>query len=181
MRPGYDWRSMYVSELALGRRGAIQIGNFLIFGVLQSSGMAAEFPSGKASRAGPIALRLIGVGMIGGGLFVMDPLPTPIASLSWHGWLHVLSGRLVFYGWPASCFIFLRRFREEPAWRSLAPWTFTAGVVTAVLWVILIVVLLVVRLDPGNWVGAWGGLVQRAYAIPVAGWQFAIAVRLLAR
>jgi hypothetical protein len=157
LRPGYDWRSMYVSELALGWRGTIQIGDFLIFGVLQllfARGMAVEFPSGKAS--GPIALRLIGVGMIGAGLFVMDPLPTPIASLSWHGWLHSLSGQLIFYGWPASCFIFLRRFREEPAWRSLAPWTFTAGVVTAVLPVILLVVLLVVRLDPGNWVGAWG-------------------------
>jgi hypothetical protein len=57
----------------------------------------------------------------------------------------------------------------------------TAGVVTAVLPVILLVVLLVVRLDPGNWVGAWGGLVQRADKIAALGWQFAIAVRLLAR
>jgi hypothetical protein len=126
LRPGYDWRSMYVSELALGPRGWVQIANFALYGVLQlvfASGMAAEFPNGTASRAGPLVLRLIGVGLIGAGVFVMDPLSTPIASMSLSGWLHGLGGRLVFYGWPASCFIFVRRFREEPAWRSLAPWT----------------------------------------------------------
>jgi hypothetical protein len=63
LRPGYDWRSMYVSELALGPRGWVQIANFALYGVLQlvfASGMAAEFPNGTASRAGPLVLRLIG-------------------------------------------------------------------------------------------------------------------------
>ena len=55
LRPEYDWRSMFVSELSLGPRGFVQILNFFFFGVSQllfARGMAAEFPLGKASRAG---------------------------------------------------------------------------------------------------------------------------------
>lgn len=178
-QPGYDSFSMFVSELSLGPRGFIQTVNFLVYGVLQllfARGIAAEFPDGTASRAGPVVLGIIGVGMLGGGMFVMDPVPTPLANLSWHGWLHGLSGALVFYGWPISCFIFLRRFREDPRWKALATWTLTAGVVSAALLVMLRVVILLYK--PGNAANAWGGLIQRSFVIPSFGWQFAVAVRL---
>lgn len=35
LRPGYDSRSMFVSELSLGPRGFVQILNFLFLGVSQ--------------------------------------------------------------------------------------------------------------------------------------------------
>ena len=182
LRPGYDWRSMFVSELALGSRGIIQIGNFLVFGLLQflfASGMAAEFPGGRASRSGPIVLRVIAIGMIASGLFVMDPLSTPIASLSWHCWLHGVGGRMILYGWPVSCFIFLPRFREEPKWMPLAPWTLAAGAVALPLAVVLHVLVIVVHLlDWGYRLGGWGGLIQRVHMTVTMGWQVAVAVRL---
>ena len=37
LRPGYNSRGMYVSELALGPRGWIQGVNFVVFGVLPDS------------------------------------------------------------------------------------------------------------------------------------------------
>ena len=53
LRQGYDPLSTYVSELALGQRGWIQMVNFIILGVLMlvfSRGIAAEFQTGKASQ-----------------------------------------------------------------------------------------------------------------------------------
>jgi hypothetical protein len=71
LRSGYDARSMFVSELALGPRGWIQIVNFLVFGLLFllfARGVAAEFQEGKASWAGPILLAIKGW-CIGAGAF----------------------------------------------------------------------------------------------------------------
>ena len=93
LRPGYESRSMFVSELSLGTRGFVQILNFLFLGVSQllfARGLAAEFPDGKASRAGPIVLGAIGFGFLAAGVFVADPIGTPLADLSWHGLLHGL-------------------------------------------------------------------------------------------
>jgi hypothetical protein len=63
LRSGYDSRHMFVSELALGPRGFVQTLNFFLLGVTQllfGRGLAAEFPDGPASRAGPLFLRVGG-------------------------------------------------------------------------------------------------------------------------
>lgn len=183
LRPGYDSRSMYLSELALGPRGLIVNIVLVAYGALLflfARGVAAEFPDGSASRWGPRLLRIIGFTAVGLGLFVMDPLPTPLAQLSAHGWLHALFGIVQSYAVPISCFVFLKRFREERQWRALAPWTLTAGVLTVALVVILKTIVYSIRLAPGNALGAWGGLVQRLALFIWIGWQFAVAVRLLA-
>src|SRR5262245_12208036 len=113
LRPGYDSRSMYLSELALGPRGIIQITNLVVYGILLlvfARGIAAQFPHGNAARWGPRLLRIAGLGWIGAGLFVMDPqaLSEPLAQFSWHCWLHALFGWLLMVGMPGSCFVFLR-------------------------------------------------------------------------
>ncbi len=54
MRPGYEARTMFISELGLGPRGAIQCANFMFLGVLVlvfAWGVARELEGGKASRA----------------------------------------------------------------------------------------------------------------------------------
>jgi len=183
LRPGYDSRSMYLSELALGPRGLIVNVVAVVYGgllLLFARGVAAEFPHGSASRWGPLLLRITGFTLIGLGLFVMDPLPTPLAQLSAHAWLHALFGTVQSYAVPISCFVFLKRFREERQWRALAPWTLTAGVLTAALVVILKTIVYSIRLAPGNALGAWGGLIQRLALLIWISWQFAVAVRLLA-
>ena len=183
LRPGYDSRSMYGSELALGPRGIIVVVTFIVYGVLLllfARGIAAEFPHGKASRWGPRLLAVSGVGWIGAGLFVMDPQQqsVPLAQVSWHGWLHALSGVPVSYALPISCFVFLRRFREDRNWSALAPWTLTAGVLSAAFFVVLKVIVYSIRLAPGNALAPWGGLIQRLAFFIWIGWQFTVAVRL---
>src|SRR5688572_20204514 len=88
LRPGYQPARMFVSELALGPRGWIQAVNFVVFGVLFlvfAWGVAAAFPDGKASRAGPILLMIIGASFLASGFFVMDPVATPPDQTSLHG------------------------------------------------------------------------------------------------
>ncbi len=34
LRPGYDWRSTFISELSIGPRGWVQIVNFIMLGTL---------------------------------------------------------------------------------------------------------------------------------------------------
>ncbi len=183
LRPGYEPRSMFVSELALGPRGWIQIANFVAFGVLFllfTLGIAAEFREGKASRAGPILLAIIGVAFLFSGPLVMDPADTPRAQMSWHGLLHNLLGALVFSLSPVSCFVFWRRFREDAEWRWLQWWTLAAGV-------IIVAAVVVMRVGPTvppeapNAFNGWIGLVQRTALVTFLSWQFAFALGLYRR
>jgi len=180
-RPGYEPMRMFVSELSLGPRGWIQIANFVIFGVLFllfTRGLATEFESGKASRAGPILLTIIGMSFLASGPFVMDPLVTPADQMSWHGKLHTnLFGALVFSLSPVSCFVFLRRFREDLKWRPLTRWTLLAGTITAAA-------VLIMSIGPTrppsapNAFNDWNGAIQRIFIVTYLSWQFTVALWL---
>src|SRR4051812_1284151 len=99
LRPDYHPASMYVSALSLGPRGWVQILNFVVFGLLLlvfARGMASEFQTGKASKAGPVLLTVIAIAFLGSGPFVMDPTGTLPAQMSGHGLTHGILGGLVF-------------------------------------------------------------------------------------
>jgi hypothetical protein len=71
-RPKYNPAADYVTALALGERGWVQVTSFFIVGVcllLFTAAASREFPSGAASRTGPILL-----GCIGAGLLLSGPL-----------------------------------------------------------------------------------------------------------
>jgi len=180
LRPGYDPLRMFVSELALGARGWIQSTNFLVYGVLLllfARGIATEFMTGPASRAGPILLTLNGIRTIGVGLFVTDPAAAPLQAMSWHGALHLLLAVSAFVLWPLTCFVFYRRFRIDLAWQPLAGWTLCAGIATAVLSSLLIIETAPLASVPHAF-NAWLGLIQRISIITFSAWQFAVAWRL---
>ena len=127
-RPGYDPLKYTISSLSAGELGWIQIANFLITGSLILAFAVAlrqllQEPSG--SVWGPILIGLVGVGLIGAGLFVTDPLNgyppgTPIlpTERTTHGILHDLFGIPVFLGLPIAGFVFGRLFarRGESNW-----------------------------------------------------------------
>lgn len=184
LRPGYEPLGMFVSELALGPRGWIQVVNFVVFGLLFlvfARGVAAEFRDGKASRMGPILLTIIGISFLASGIFVMDPVTTVADQMSWHGKLHMnVFGALVFSLSPVSCFVFLRRFREDPKWRPLQWWTLAAGTITAAS----VVVMSVGPTQPPaapNAFNEWRGLIQRTFIVTYLSWQFTFALGLRRR
>jgi len=183
IRPGYDAASMFVSALALGPRGAVQITNFIVFGILLllfARGVADKFREGKASRAGPILLAIIGVSYLLSGPFVMDPVNVPMTQMSVHSRLHYFFGSIVFSLSPITCFVFFRRFRADPDWRSYQWWTLIAGAVSLAA-VVLLSAGPTTAPRPPNGYNAWVGLIQRSALIPFHVWLFTFALGLLRR
>lgn len=126
-RPGFDLRQHDISLLANGSLGWIQIGNFLISGLLTIAaavGLRAALFTGPARTWGPRLVGVYGACIALAGLFVADPMggfPPGSASattMTWHGGLHLLCGLVGFLALIAACFVFARRFFSEqrPVW-----------------------------------------------------------------
>lgn len=76
-RPGYDWQTHPVSSLAVGRRGWLQRANFILVGVLYSyaaRGLGRCPRRSVAPRAVPALVAAVGIGLVGSGVFVTDPV-----------------------------------------------------------------------------------------------------------
>ena len=175
LRPGYSVRSMFVSELSLGPHGWIQILNFLVTGALIlvfGRGLAVPFRTGAASRAGPLLIQIIGISLLASGPFTTDP-SAMFDQASWHGIVHGIFGALVFSLAPVTCFVFYRRFRTDPAWRPLAGWTLSTGIVLT-----LGVSALRISQQAGTELFEWKGLLQRCLLISFMTWLFVFAARL---
>ena len=182
IRPGYNPLAEFVSALSLGPRGWIQIANFIIFGALLfafTRVVAAEFPSGKASRWGLILLTVIAVGYFVSGPSVMDPTGTPLAEATFHGTLHGIMGGIVFLLMPIVIFVFWRRFRSDPKWQFLGGWTLALGIICAVDDIFFTIV----SKAPGLLASfnGWMGLIQRSVIIPFMIWVFVFALGLYRR
>lgn len=181
LRPGYNSLSMFVSELSLGPRGWVQIANFVVFGflfLLFDSGVAAEFRDGKASKAGPIVLAIIGLSLLVSGPLVMDPASTPHDLMTEHSRLHWFFGSLVFSLSPASCWIFLRRFWKDPKWQSFRWWTLGIAVIMTAALVVFSVGPTRPPAPPNSF-NQWNGLLQRAILIPYLLWIFTFAFGII--
>ncbi len=182
LRPGYDWLSTFISELSIGPRGWIQIVNFIVLGSLFlvfTRGVAAEFRDGKASKAGPILLAIIGFSFLVSGPFVTDVAGIPRDQMTTQGLIHGIFGALVFSLSPISCFVFWRRFRQDPNWVHLQAWTLTAGIITTVA-VVLLSVATKMPITP-NVFTPWNGLIQRMVIVPYLIWIFTFAFTLRKR
>jgi len=184
LRPGYEPARMYVSALSMGPRGWIQISSFLVAGLsflLFARAIAAEFPTGAASRAGPILFFVMGVVLLCSGPMVMDPQGTPIQQMTWHGLTHQILGAIFFSLCPVTCFVFLRRFLGDPAWKSLRAWTLIAGVAIVAAIVLMKVATLPPPPAPPGPLHPWVGLIQRVALVAFMGWVFSLGWAILER
>ncbi len=170
LRPGYDPRMMYVSELSLGSYGWIQIMSFVVFG-----GLLVVFTSGalyKLKRKERVALiPLIGLCYILLGLFVMDPVATLPGQESFSGRAHSILAIIVFTLMPAHCLIFAKQVG-----RVFRQWSALAGVVVA----LTALLILLANQIPALWsvLGQWIGLIQRVSIITYMLWLFSFAVTI---
>ena len=102
-----------VSSLSIGDAGWTQIANFLITGSLVvafSFGLRTSVRSALAGTWAPRLVGLAGVGLIGAGVCVSDPvfgypssLPLRVAQFTTHGHLHDLFSMFFFVGIPSAC------------------------------------------------------------------------------
>ncbi len=76
-RAGYDWQRLPVSSLAIGRHGWWQRINFIVAGLLYScaaGGLRRSAGRRVGPRAVPALVAGVGIGLIGSGMFVTDPV-----------------------------------------------------------------------------------------------------------
>ena len=176
LRPDYNPVLNYISELAIGPIGWIQIVSFLFLGVsiiLFSFGVRAAFHTGRASRAAPVLFLIIGISYILSGLFVTDPQAMFDNQQTPHGVIHGIVGALVFSLSAICCFVLWRRFRIDKEWQSMSVFSFVAGTVMT----ILIVLMKIGQLHTGL-LHDWAGIVQRCCLITSYVWIFLLSYKI---
>lgn len=120
-RDGFDIRRHALSLMSNGDLGWIQVTSFIVTGLLVIAGAVGvrrRLHPGPAGTWGPILLGIYGVGLIGAGIFIADPMdgfppgtpPGPPVAMSWHGPLHFMAGGIGFFALVAATLVFARRF-----------------------------------------------------------------------
>lgn len=181
-RPGYQPLRDTISQLSLSPRGWIQSANFVVFGILFlmfARGVRVSLAGSRAARVGVTLLSLIGIGVLGCGLFPAEPWPP--SSMSLTGLLHLVCAMLlVFALLPVATGVMMRAFAADTRWRSLGP---ISGV-TSFVTLGLLVGGLSLMSPPGRPArigNHYAGLIQRVDVAVFLSWQVAVARRLMAR
>lgn len=128
-RDGFDLARHPWSLLSNGDLGWLQIGNFLLAGVLTMAFAVGLRRSWVRPGWAPGLIAAYGASLVGAGLFRADPAqgfpagtPAGPGPVSWHGNLHLVSGAVGFACLIAACFVIGRRFaasaRSGWAWYS---------------------------------------------------------------
>ncbi|WP_017597572.1 DUF998 domain-containing protein [Nocardiopsis lucentensis] len=196
--PDYDLLRHPVSGLALGEHGWAQTANFLVAGTL---GLAfavglrralrprpAAAPGGAAGpgrRGGagsvwvPLMVGAYGIGLVGSGVFVTDPVsgyppgtPDPI-SYTPVGVLHDLFSAPVFLGLPVAMVVMAR---------ATARWGRPGWVVYSLLTAVVFVTCFVLASLGFGQAGGWaplGGLFQRLSLVSGLTWLSLLGLYLL--
>ncbi len=191
-RQGYDWQAYPVSSLATGRRGWLQSANFILAGLLYSyagRGLGRCPRRRVGPRAVPVLVAAVGVGLIGSGVFVTDPVGgfPPATSgednpddagfattaLTREGKLHTLCAVPIFVGIPiaglASAIVAVRNRDYRWACYSAGSSLVMAGSF----------VLFGKAFDEGSGLSGKGGIFQRLSVLSGLGWIAALCVRAL--
>ncbi len=185
-RPDYSaWRN-FVSQLSLSDQGWEQVANFIVFGALCigfAFGVRRALGTGKGAVGGPVALGIMGLGLILAGIFPTGPalgypnVPEAFTATHPRGIVHGLAGLATFVSLTVACFILARRFAGDPAWRGWALYSALTGVVVVVAFVASNVTSV---LDmSGVMPDAPNGLLQRVAIIAGWSWIALLAARLL--
>jgi len=118
LRPGYNPLRHPISALSLGPSGWTQRVNFWVTGGLYVAGALGLWRtrtrSGLTTRAGPILISTVGVGLVGAGVFSCDPIngyppgSAEISARTLMGQLHDAFSSPVFLCLPAAAVVYAR-------------------------------------------------------------------------
>jgi hypothetical protein len=172
-----------VSSLALGEFGWIQSANFIVAGLLMlafSLGLWLTLRTQRDSIWGPLLVAIWGIGLLGAGIFITDPVsgyplgtPDLILTPTTSGALHDQLSLLGFGALTAACFVFGYRFTKM----GERGWAFYS-VMTAILFPIGIVLASAAFSQNASLV-VFGGLIQRITITVGWTWLTLLALHLL--
>lgn len=135
VRPDYNSFLYPLSSLSIGSGGWAQIVNFMVTGILLllfSAGLKQVYHNAGVISRGPLLIGLVGIGLIGAGIFVTDPLfgyptnrPLVLRQFTLHGHLHDAFSMLVFICMPWACLVFRMRFiaAGKTGWATYSAFT----------------------------------------------------------
>jgi hypothetical membrane protein len=174
-RPGYSQWRHYVSQLATGPGGWMQVVNFVVCGSLVFLFAIALRKAIKGTRGaigGPVLIGVFGIDLIVAGVFSTDPaLGYPIGAVqvhTAHGMIHGLAGLVAFTSLPAAAFVMAWHFGAQLGGRR---WTLYSAAIGALIIVMFIAMTTTSALDGvGRWPNAPTGLLQRIAII--GGWTW---------
>ncbi len=177
-RPGYSaWRH-FVSQLATGDGGWVQVVNFLVLGTL-----SLAFAIGLARMritSVAIVLGVFALGILSAGIFVTDPAlgypPGADQTRTTHGTIHGVAGLVSFTSNAIACFVAAWHFRGDPAWRGFVRYSVITGILVLALFVASTAVSVADEL--GAMPNGPTGLIQRLSIVISFGWIALLAYRL---
>ena len=183
-RPGYSaWRH-YVSQLATGNSGWVQVVNFVVCGALVigfAFGLRQTLRPGRASLAAPILMGLFGSALIVAGVFSTDPaLGYPVGALpihTTHGMVHGLAGLAAFSLLPVTALVMAWRFSADSATRRWAMYSVAIGLL--IIGCFIASTAFSVLDERGVLTNAPTGFVQRVAIIGGWTWIAMVALRQL--
>lgn len=133
-RPGYSQWRHFVSQLATGDGGWMQVLNFLVCGTLVIAfaiGLRYAIRGTRGSIGGPLLIGLFGLSLLVAGIFVTDPaLGYPVGAAqvhTVHGMIHGLAGLAAFTLLPAATFVMAWHFAAEPGSRRWTLYSVAVG------------------------------------------------------
>jgi len=182
-RPGYSvWRH-YVSQLATGGGGWIQVINFLVCGSLMIAfaiGLRPALRGSRGSVGAPVLFGLFGAALLVAGIFVTDPaLGYPVGAAqvhTVHGMIHGLAGLAAFSLLAASGFVMAWHFASTPGTRRWAVYSAGIGILIVAFFIASTTVS---TLDArGVWPNAPTGFFQRIAIIGGWTWIAMLALHL---
>jgi len=144
-RPNYNPLRHPISSLSIGDAGWMQATTFIVTGLLMLAfafGLRRIPQIRAGSTWGPLLIGVMGMGLLGAGLFVTDPMngyppgtPDLLLQYSLPGRLHRLFSALFFLGLPSACFVFARLFAK----RGKRRWS-VYSVVTGIAFLVMFIV-----------------------------------------
>ncbi len=126
VRPDLDVARKPISEYAIGQFGWVMVSAFLLSALSYGSLLAAVRPylSDRSGNTGAAILLVCTIGTVGVGVFIADPITTPMTSLSTRGLLHVVFGTTALLLLPFGALLINRSLARGfatsgQAWRAL--------------------------------------------------------------
>ena len=183
-RPGYSQWRHFVSQLAAGPGGWMQVTNFLVCGTLVLTfaiGLRLSIQGTRGSVGAPLLLALFAIALLVAGVFSTDPaLGYPVGAPqvhTAHGMIHGFAGLAAFTTLPAAALVMAWHFAAEPGARR---WTLYSGGIGVLVIVMFIAGTVTSAMDAsGHWQNAPTGFLQRIAIIGGWTWIAMVAGRQL--
>ena len=185
-RPGYSqWRN-FVSQLATGDGGWVQVVNFYVCGLsilLFAIGLRMTIKGTRGGAAAPIMFGVFALGLLVAGTFSTDPAlgypPGQASVQTVHGAIHGVAGLICFTVLAATCFVMAAHF----AWvTGEGRWALYSIVVGVVVLVFFFASGFSSQADmSGSWPNAPTGFFQRIAILTGFTWISIVAWRFASR